>query len=47
MDVRLVDEVTNRPYLPDAVKERVKVLLREMAKRTQAGDSDDEDDEDE
>ena len=39
--------MTNRPNLPDAVKDRVKVLLREMAERIQAGASDDEDDEDE
>ena len=47
VDPRLLDEVTNRPNLPDAVKDRVKVLLREMAERIQAGASDDEDDEDE
>ena len=47
VDPRLLDEVTNRRNLPDPVKDRVKVLLREMAERIQAGDSDDEDDEDE
>ena len=42
IDPRLLDEVTNRPNLPDAVKARVKVLLLEMAKRIQADDDDDE-----
>ena len=43
VDPRLLDEVAHRPNLPDAVKARVKVLLREMAERIQADDSDDED----
>ena len=47
VDPRLLDEVTNRPNIPEQVKDRVKVLLRKMAERVQAGDSDDEDDEDE
>ena len=40
--------MTNRPNIPEQVKDRVKVLLRDMALRVKAGDfDDDEDDEDE
>ena len=38
--------MTNRPNLPDAVKKRVKVLLREMAERIQSDDFDDADSDD-
>ena len=44
VDHRLLEEVTQRPNLPDAVKAHVKVLLREMAKRIQSGDYDSDDD---
>ena len=44
VDPRLLEEVTQRPNLPDAVKAHVKVLLREMAKRIQSGDYDSDDD---
>ena len=48
VDPRLLDEMTNRPNIPEPVKDRVKVLLRDMALRVKAGDfDDDEDDEDE
>ena len=44
IDPRLLDEVTARPNLPDAVKARVRELLHDEAKRVQAGDYYDDDD---
>ena len=43
-DARLVEEVTRRPNLPEAVKDHVKVLLGEMARRQLAGDGSDDSD---
>ena len=43
VDARLVNEVVDRPNLPDKVKQRVREILKEMVMRIQGGDFDDED----